>query len=452
MSNKLIAVKKYEKRNHETPEMRAWAMSGIHWHLIALFALTMSGWGMPPEPHGAPIERTIDNFRFSVEDAGILFDDGLMHKFDVWSVDAPMPVQRMGKNDAWIYISHPAHPHRKKVDGPHAWVSRVRCAMTDGGPVLDVSDYEAIESRGIPNAGPERNGWIGWMMHRYDINPRESLAVFHYEDQHADMRMARFRLGVAYSADGGKSYDHLGFAISTWCPDPTEEILKKQLGGHVNISGTGVRVDDDYIYYYFLDSSRQSALEDKDPEAAHLAVARAPKKLLIENARRGKNTEWHKYHENEWKEPGLGGRSACLGKMTEYHTSLMYNSHINKWITFNVDTKNRTVCMRRSSDPLDFNVPDEPVFSFGRKNEVAYTSFHSLEPDFASCGKEFYIYFRNHGTDDATGKAFYHIKKLKIVFEGRPTRRAMTTPTSRSVSMPSRNYNLNPVIDVRPRW
>ena len=237
MGNTLIPVKKYEKKSHETPKMRAWPMSGIHWCLIALFALTMSGWSMPPEPNATPIENTSDNFKFSVEDTGILFDDELMHKFDVWSVDATMPLQRIGKNDAWIYISHPAHPHRQKVNSPHAWVSRVRCKMTDKGPVLDASNYEVIESRGIPNAGPERIGWIGWMMHRYEINSKESLAVFHYEDEHADMRMARFRLGVAYSSDGGKSYDHLGFAISTLCPDPTEESLKKPAGGHVNISG-----------------------------------------------------------------------------------------------------------------------------------------------------------------------------------------------------------------------
>jgi hypothetical protein len=32
------------------------------------------------------------------------------------------------------------------------------------------------------------------------------------------------------------------------------------------------------------------------------------------------------------------------------------------------------------------------------------------------------------------------------------TSRDMTTPTSRRVPMISRNYNLNPVIDARPRW
>ena len=42
--------------------------------------------------------------------------------------------------------------------------------------------------------------------------------------------------------------------------------------------------------------------------------------------------------------------------------------------------------MRRSSDPLNFNVPDEPVFSFGKNNSVAYTSFLSLESDLSICG------------------------------------------------------------------
>ena len=34
----------------------------------------------------------------------------------------------------------------------------------------------------------------------------------------------------------------------------------------------------------------------------------------------------------------------------------------------------------------------------------------------------------------------------------RRTSRAVTTPTSRSVSMTSSYYSLNPVIDVRSRW
>jgi hypothetical protein len=32
------------------------------------------------------------------------------------------------------------------------------------------------------------------------------------------------------------------------------------------------------------------------------------------------------------------------------------------------------------------------------------------------------------------------------------TSRVMTTPTSRPISMISRNYNTNPVIDARRRW
>jgi len=383
--------------------------------LVALFVLALiGGRAMAVQPL-AQTER--DGTPFTVEDAGVFFDDRLMHMFDVWCVDAPMPVMRLGENDAWLYLSHPSHPHIETPDEPFAWITRVRCALTELGPVLDVYSSERTLHRGIPDAGPGRKGWKGWMAHHYEIDPKEWLAVFHYEDEHEDMRLARFRLGVAYSGDGGKSYDHLGFAISTWAPDPTEGSVKRPGGGHVNISSAGIRADDDYIYYYFLDSIRQSALQDSRPEMAHLAVARAPKNLLIQNARNGKNTEWHKYYKGEWKEPGMGGRSSCLGKMTEYHTSVMYNTYIRKWVTFDVDWETRQLCMRRSSDPLDFDVPNEPVFQFGKQNTVAYTSFLSLEDDMATCGKELYIYFRNHGTDDASGKAFYHIKRLKIAFD-----------------------------------
>ena len=44
------------------------------------------------------------------------------------------------------------------------------------------------------------------------------------------------------------------------------------------------------------------------------------------------------------------------------------------------------------------------------------------------------------------------IDPIQVKTKTSTTSRAVTTPTSRPVSMLFRNYNTNPVIDVRRRW
>lgn len=136
----------------------------VHFSFPSFCSLLMVGTLVAAEPNA--------DVPFKVEDIGVFFDDRLMHLFDVWCVDAPMPVMRMGPNDAWIYLSHPAHPHKQRPDGPHAWITRVRCAITERGPVVDVFDSEVTIRRGIQHAGPGRRGWCGWMMHHYVIGLR----------------------------------------------------------------------------------------------------------------------------------------------------------------------------------------------------------------------------------------------------------------------------------------
>jgi len=307
--------------------------------------------------------------------------------------DATMPFKRINTEEFWIYLSEGG-----ATDGKHSNIVRVKSTLLE----IKKNTLEHIPVSGIPDAGVnDYNGWKAWMMNLYEIDDDEWLAVLHYEDQDEGFT-EDFRMGIAYSNDGGKSFKHLGFILETTLP---EKIIKEgNCTGKINIAGSGFQSDDNYLYIYFSDMNRT------DRKDRHLAVARASKELVIQNAREGKNTAWYKYFERKWEEPGLGGHSADIGKLGEYHTTTIYNSYLKKWLLFNV--KGGNITMRKSSNPLNFNVPDEIIYDIPSGHNVAYCSVYSTHPDPTQCGKEFYLYYRIKPAK----KKVYNTEVLKISF------------------------------------
>jgi len=307
--------------------------------------------------------------------------------------DATMPLIRLGDNDYWIYLSEGG-----ATDGKHSHIVRVRATLEG----IDVNTVEDIPVYGIPDAGVnEYNGWKAWMMNLYEIDPDEWLAVLHYEDQD-EGSTEDFRMGIAYSNDSAKSFTHLGFMLETDIPD---SIIKSGVCvSKINIAGTGMRWDDDYLYVYFSD------MNEPDRSDRHIAVARAGREEVIENARKGLNSSWYKYYEGEWNEPGLGGHSTSLGSLGEYHTNIMYNTYLEKWVLFNVTGGNIT--MRRSDNPLYFNVSDEIVYDIPEGGRAAYCTIQPAQEDMHTCGQEFYIYYRYWYK--RLGVTIYDTQRLKI--------------------------------------
>lgn len=307
--------------------------------------------------------------------------------------DATMPLIRLGQNDYWVYLSEGG-----ATDGKHSHIIRVRSTLEGA----DIHSYEDVPVSGIPDAGVnEYNGWKAWMMNLYEIDPDEWLAILHYEDQD-EGSTEDFRMGIAYSNDSAKSFTHLGFILET---DLADSIIKSGIcKSKINIAGTGLRWDNEYLYVYFSDMNKP------DRSDRHIAVARANKEMVIGNARKGLNTSWYKYFEGDWNEPGLGGHSQSLGSLGEYHTNIMYNTHINKWLIFNV--KGGAITLRRSSDPLNFNVADEIVYDIPQGGRVAYCTIQAHQADMHTCGKEFYIYYRYWYKE--SGKTVYDTHRLKV--------------------------------------
>lgn len=288
--------------------------------------------------------------------------------------DSTSPIITDAQGRQWIYLSEGG-----KFDGRHSHVYRLR---TDGRSV-DLDSAEPVAFVGIPDAGVnDYNGWKAWLMTLYSLGGEEWWAMIHLEDQDYDSREA-FRLGSAYSKDGGRTFQFLGFIVS---PHLSEEIVKQgNCAGKINVAGGGMRWDDDYLYLYFSDMSRE------DRKDRRIAVARAPREEIAAKARSGRPAQWHKYFEGKWNEPGLGGRSSSLGRLGEYHTSLIYSDFLQQWIMFSERGEN--LVMLRSSDPLDFHVPEETVMSFPGKHGAAYFTLLPSE-DAEAPGQAFELFYR----------------------------------------------------------
>lgn len=322
-----------------------------------------------------------------------LSQDGL-NEIGLNNHDATMPFIRTDNNAYWIYLSEGG-----ATDGKHSNIIRLKTTIQH--PLK--SSIEKIPVYGIPDANINNyNGWKAWLMNLLPVGNKEWLAVLHFEDQDAGVKEL-YRMGMAYSSDDAKTFRFLGFTLKTTLPD---SIVKQgNCVSAINIAGAGYRRDNEWVYVYFSDMNRE------DRSDRHIAIARANINELIVNARNGNNTLWHKYYYGKWEEPGLGGHSAAIGTLGEYHTTLMFNTFLKKWIIVNV--QNGDINLKISEDPMDFNVPDEKVYQLPDGYRAAYCSILAEQDDITTCGKEFYIYYRIW--DSKTKPANYDTQFLKLI-------------------------------------
>lgn len=314
--------------------------------------------------------------RIAVLDTHLFLTQAQLTAIGLVNHDATMPIVSRGDGAYWIYLSEGG-----ATDGKHSRIVRLKTDLT----TADLASVEEIAIAGIPDAHVNSyNGWKAWMMALYPMGAGEWVAILHFEDQDTGPKEC-FRLGTAYSSDGGRSFRFLGFILSTHIADTT--VKQGNYKGKANIAGAGLRWDATHVYYYFSDMTREDARDRR------LAVARAARAEFEQNARAERNTPWFKYHEGRWEEPGLGGRSAGLCTLGDYHTTIAFNSHLRKWILFSI--RGRHVIMLRSADPLNFNVPDEQVCEIPPGTRIHYCTIQALEGDGPQCGREFLLFYRH---------------------------------------------------------
>jgi hypothetical protein len=296
-----------------------------------------------------------------------------LKSIDMDNHDCTSPVIPHPDGGYWIYLSEGG-----KFDGQHSNIKRVRTDLKNAR--LDT--VQSVTFAGIPAAGiNDYNGWKAWLLDLYPMGGDEWWALLHFEDQDQGFKET-FRLGSAYSNDGGRTFTFLGFTLS---PHLREEQVKQgNATGKINIAGTGLRWDDEFLYVYFSDMSKENRSDRR------IAVARASRKDVTRSARSGRAAVWHKYHNGDWQEPGLGGESAELGKLAEYHTTMAYSEYLGQWIMFS--HRGSDLVVLRTENPLDFHVPEEKVLDLPAGHASAY---FTLEPVPGSePGKSYHLYYR----------------------------------------------------------
>ncbi len=339
--------------------------------------------------------RAAANDRIAVRDTRIFLTQAQLTQIGLANHDATMPIVSRGDGAYWIYLSEGG-----ATDGKHSRIVRLKTDLASA----DLASVEEVAISGIPDAHVNQyNGWKAWMMALYPLGSGEYVAILHFEDQDIKAKEC-FRLGTAFSRDGGKTFQFLGFTLATNIADQT--LKQGNYRGKANIAGAGLRWDEHHVYYYFSDMTNEDARDRR------LAVARTAKAEFERNARAGKNAPWFKYYDGRWEEPGIGGRSASLGTLGDYHTTVAFNSHLRRWILFSI--RGGHVIMLRTEDPLNFNVSDEQVCEIPPDSQIHYCTIQALAGDGPQCGREFLLFYR------LSRPRHYDTGRMQLAFRSAP--------------------------------
>ncbi|GEM_PF-3959341 len=137
------------------------------------------------------------------------------------------------------------------------------------------------------------------------------LAFIHVE--HAGANASKGKIGLAWSTDNGNTFTYLGDIIIPF-GDPDE----------MNIQGAPYFVMDGYFYVYYSDNNA--------PHVPGASVARSKVTDVIQAAMNGTVSDWYKYYDNDWTEPGLGGQFTPIADAEGItHTSAAYSTYTNKY-------------------------------------------------------------------------------------------------------------------------
>lgn len=194
--------------------------------------------------------------------------------------DAPFTVEKKAGTVYWTQALW-----NKKAGGIH----HARIRQTAAGPVTEwvKSQPELFRGSNVPRDG------VLWIVNSYSAEAG-TLAFVHVENAEgtgSPGSSGKSRLGLAWSADKGETYQYLGpIIVPHGDPNP------------FNVQGAPYIVLDGYFYVYYHDTSG-------------LTVARARVRDVLRAAQRGETTEWLKYAgaERGFAEAGRGGASQRIG-------------------------------------------------------------------------------------------------------------------------------------------
>lgn len=213
-----------------------------------------------------------------------------------------------------------------------------------------------------------------------------------------------FRLGIAISKDGGKSFHWCGHIIE---PELTYETWLNHwrggdVGGHHNFANIGLAnyiIKEDYFYLYYVD-----ARDKPDTFIQGTAVARARMEDVLAAAENMQTTPWKKYYDGEWNENGMGGgkfTALNLDPKGYLHGDAAYNSYLDKYVLvtrYGKHTGPDGLPMTRGSVLIAFSQDGITWSDWQTVHEDDhlhdYPSVISMGDDNEVLGKSFWVYYK----------------------------------------------------------
>jgi hypothetical protein len=203
------------------------------------------------------------------------------------------------------------------------------------------------------------------------------LMIYHAEKHGRSARDFHSVLGLAVATDdSGLYFRDLGTIV-----EPSLQ------SGQAEVGGGSFAVVDSHLYVYYRDWF-------EDGSFSNLSVARAPIDELVNNALNWEGTEFTKYFDGNWSEPGRGGLSSPLeiGNPANSWSAVSYNDYLDQLVlvTSQWDADGGDLYLTTSHDGLNWSERQAVDLDPG---EQFYPSLIGTGYDPTHTGESFYVYY-----------------------------------------------------------
>ena len=356
-------------------------------NVILISLLSLLGWlggSTPPEP------------KFSVGEPQSIITQQRMREVDIKGIDAS--VFGMNDNGQWKWFCTNRWQQVYSVgprDNPFDNV------IETSGQIKDLPVPYTDTRLGF--SSDHLWGNTSWIANVY-LNPENGhiLAFVHLEYHPETRGDVYFRMGLAISKDGGKTFQWCGYILEpdlsyetwndVWYPD--------NLGGHHPFANMGLAnyvIKDDYFYLYYTDTN-----ESRDTFKNGMAVARAKIEDVLSAAEDDQVTPWYKYHNGVWDEMGMGGEFTPLNikPLGFLHGDAVYNSYLDKYVIVTRTGKVREIGGPADTSAIVISFSEDAIHwsewqTIHADNHLHdYPSIISAGDDNEVTGKSFWVFYK----------------------------------------------------------
>jgi hypothetical protein len=245
-----------------------------------------------------------------------------------------------------------------------------RSPVKTTGPLTDPArSRQSVKIKGVPK---RTFNYVSGGPVFQDPATGARLMIYHAEKHGRTRKDFYSVLGMAVSTDpNGLVFNDLGIIV-----EPNLQT------GRTEVNGGSFAVFDSHLHVYYRDWFPGGG-------TAELAVARAPLSELLNNALSGFGTQFTKYYDGSWSQPGIGGLASGLevGNPSNGWHAVSYNDHLDQLLM--VTSAYSDLYLATSDDGINWS-PRQPIVTDA--TEQFYPTLIGTGPDPTHTGESFFLY------------------------------------------------------------